>query len=164
MSGDFEAGVDPGGVEWQLDVPVQRAGLRSARFKTRTASRIARRPFGRTKDGSRGCILSRDSNIGTQENSKTAAPSQNTGMVDPVASQAHWHHGPSAGVTLDGYEKRCQTAHHTGEWPYVAAAARLGARQEKNDGLCSWFEGGVGGWCELWRTAGRIYIYISFNA
>ena len=61
-------------------------------------------------------------------------------MVDPVASQAHWHHGPSAGVTPDGYEKRCQTAHHTGERPYVAAA---GARQEKNDGLCSWLREGL---------------------
>jgi len=61
-------------------------------------------------------------------------------MVDPVASQAHWHHGPSAGVTPDGYKKRCQTAHHTGERPYVTAA---GARQEKNDGLCSWLKEGL---------------------
>ena len=68
-----------------------------------------------------------------------------------MASQAHWHHGPSAGVTPDGYEKRCQTAHHTGERPYVAAA---GARQEKNGGLCSWLRDGVGGWCERWITAG----------
>ena len=56
------------------------------------------------------------------------APSRNTGIVGPVASQAHWHHGPSAGTTPDGYEKRRQTAHHTGHRPYVAAA---GAKQEK---------------------------------
>ena len=70
-SGRQEPELTQGGGAWQLVLPVQRGGLRSARLGTRTASRVARRPFGRTKDGSPGCSLSRDSNIGTQENSKT---------------------------------------------------------------------------------------------
>ena len=69
--GRQEPELTQGGGAWQLVLPVQRGGLRSARLGTRTARRFARRPFGRTKDGSPGCILSRDSNIGTQENSKT---------------------------------------------------------------------------------------------
>ena len=52
-----------------------------------------------------------------------------------MASQAHWHHPEIAMAPPGGYEKRRQAAHHTGERPYVAAA---GARQGKNDGLCSW--------------------------
>ena len=52
-----------------------------------------------------------------------------------MASQAHWHHREIVMAPPGGYEKRRQAAHHTGERPYVAAA---GARQEKNDGLCSW--------------------------
>ena len=60
-----------GGGHWQLGLPVQRGGLRIARGRSRTSSRAIPRAFSRTKDGSRGCSLSRDSNIGTQENSKT---------------------------------------------------------------------------------------------
>ena len=57
-----------------------------------------------------------------------------------MASQAHWHHPEIAMAPPGGYEKRRQAAHHTGERPYVAAA---GARQEKNDGLCSWLREGL---------------------
>ena len=46
---------------------VHRGGLRRARGESRTSSRVTPRAFSRTKDGSRRCILSRDSNIGTQK-------------------------------------------------------------------------------------------------
>ena len=59
-----------GGGHWQLGLPVQRGDLRIARGRSRTSSRVMPRAFSRTKDGSRGCSLSRDSNIGTQENSR----------------------------------------------------------------------------------------------
>ena len=41
-----------------------------------------------------------------------------TGAVAPAM------HGPSAVIAPDGYEKRCQTAHHTGARPYDARRAR----------------------------------------
>ena len=50
-----------------------------------------------------------------------------SGLVGPAASQAHWHHGPNADIAPDGYEKRCQTAHHTGARPSRAA---VGAEYE----------------------------------
>jgi hypothetical protein len=50
---------------------VHRGGLRRARGGSRTSSRVTPRAFSRTKDGSRRCILSRDSNIGTHKNSRT---------------------------------------------------------------------------------------------
>jgi hypothetical protein len=50
---------------------VHRGGLRRARGGRRTSSRVTPRAFSRTKDGSRRCILSRDSNIGTHKNSRT---------------------------------------------------------------------------------------------
>ena len=66
--------VDPestqGGGHWQLSLPVQRDDLWSSRGRSRTSSRAMPRAFSRTKDGSGGCSLSRDSNIGIQENSR----------------------------------------------------------------------------------------------
>ena len=60
-----------GGGRWQLGMPVQRDDLRMTRGRSQTSSRAMPPAFSRTKDGSRGCSLSRDSTIGTQENSRT---------------------------------------------------------------------------------------------
>ena len=68
MGGEEPESTQEGG-RWQLVLPVQRGGLRRARGRSRTSGRVTLRAFSRTKDGSRRCILSRDSNIGIQENS-----------------------------------------------------------------------------------------------
>ena len=60
-----------GGGRWQLGMPVQRGVLRSTCGNSRMSSRAMSRAFSRTKYGSRGCSLSRDSTVGTQENSRT---------------------------------------------------------------------------------------------
>ena len=62
--------VDPRGGRWQLGLLVQHGGLRRAHGKGRTSSRATPRTFSRTKDGSRRCSLSRDSNIGVQESNR----------------------------------------------------------------------------------------------